>query len=145
MKKILVIEDNPLEIKLYTRYLTKHGYEVFSALNGTLGLEKARRIKPDVILCDKMMPLMDGFEVIKEIRLDPNTSATPFIFCTAVTDKVNMRAGMNLGADDYICKPFNFDDVVNTIEAQIHKSDLREQAYIQRLGFNNVNDPTFSN
>jgi DNA-binding response OmpR family regulator len=145
MKKILVIEDNPLEVKIYTRYLSKHGYQVFSAMNGTTGIQAAKEVKPDVIICDKMMPFMDGFEVIKALRNDPVTAMTPFIFCSAVADRDNMKIGMNLGADDYICKPFDFDDVVNSIEAQFLNDGKRKHSLNARMGFNELNIPVVKN
>src|SRR5512134_2324814 len=105
MTKILVIED---EAEMRRNLLTILRLEKFHALgaeNGRQGLELAKREKPDLILCDVMMPLLDGHGVLRELRKDPETEATPFIFLTARGEKVDLRTGMNLGADDYLTKP----------------------------------------
>ena len=122
-KKILVIEDN-LDIQdNIVEILELANYKVYSASNGKVGVVKAKDIIPDLIICDIMMPEMDGYEVLYLIEKDPVIASTPFIFLTAKTEKDDFRKGMNLGADDYLTKPFEDMDLLNTIEKRISKAE----------------------
>jgi CheY-like chemotaxis protein/CRP-like cAMP-binding protein len=121
MKKILVIEDN-LEVRENTcEILELSGYEVFSAENGKLGVQKALSELPDLIICDVMMPVLDGFGALKILHKNPKTTSIPFIFLTAKAEKDDFRKGMNLGADDYITKPFTDVELLEAIEIRLEK------------------------
>ena len=105
MKKILVIEDEPEMRRNLTTILRLEKFHPLSAENGRVGVELAKKEKPDLILCDVMMPGLDGYGVIAALRADVETVTIPFIFLTAKGEKPDIRAGMNLGADDYLTKP----------------------------------------
>lgn len=123
MKKILVIEDN-LEVREnLEEILELSGYSVDSAEDGKVGVEKVLQQKPDLILCDVMMPKLDGFGVLNILSKRTDTSDIPFIFLTAKAEKSDFRRGMNLGADDYITKPFYKDELLAVIETRLRKSD----------------------
>ena len=129
MKKILLIEDNP-DIRENTgEILALAGYEVSTAENGKIGVDIAQRVKPDLIICDIMMPELDGYGVLHILNKNPDTSAIPFIFLTAKTEKTDIRKGMTLGADDYLTKPFDDTDLLNAIETRLRKHDLRLKQY----------------
>lgn len=123
MKKILVIEDNSEVRENLEEVLELYGYDVESAENGKIGVEKALEVSPDLILCDVMMPELDGFGVLNILSKKPTTSDTPFIFLTAKSEKEDFRRGMNLGADDYVTKPFYKDELLQVIDTRIKKSE----------------------
>jgi DNA-binding NarL/FixJ family response regulator len=125
MKKILVIEDEPEMRRNIATLLRYHGYEPVAAANGREGVEAARREKPDVILCDVMMPELDGYGVLQELQSDASLARTPFIFLTAKGEKDDLRSGMNLGADDYLTKPVPNAELVRAIEARLRRSELQ--------------------
>lgn len=128
MKKILVIEDNEEVRENLEEILELYGYEVESAENGKIGVEKALKSPPDLILCDVMMPHLDGFGVLNILSKKSATANIPFIFLTAKTEKSDFRRGMNLGADDYITKPFYKDELLDVLETRLKKSErLRKQ------------------
>ena len=102
MKKILVIEDEPEMRRNITTLLRYRDYEPIAAENGRQGIETARREKPDLILCDVMMPELDGYAVLQALQMDASLARIPFIFLTAKGEKDDLRSGMNLGADDYL-------------------------------------------
>jgi DNA-binding NarL/FixJ family response regulator len=119
MKKILVIEDSSEMRRNLLMILRLEKFHPLGAENGREGLDLARREKPDVILYDVMMPELDGYGVIKALREDPATVTTPFIFLTARGEKPDIRAGMNLGADDYLTKPVAKADLLNAINSRL--------------------------
>jgi DNA-binding NarL/FixJ family response regulator len=123
MKKILVIEDEPEMRRNITALLRYYDYEPIAAENGRQGLEMARREKPDLILCDVMLPELDGHGVLQAMQSDPDLARTPFIFLTARGEKEDIRSGMNLGADDYLTKPVANADLVRAIEARLKRSE----------------------
>jgi DNA-binding NarL/FixJ family response regulator len=123
MKKILVIEDEPEMRRNIATLLRYHEYESISAENGREGVEAARREKPDLILCDVMMPELDGYGVLQALQSDALLARIPFIFLTAKGEKDDLRSGMNLGADDYLTKPVANADLVNAIEARLRRSE----------------------
>ena len=123
MKKILVIEDEPEMRRNITTLLRYHEYQPIAAANGRDGVQAARREKPDVILCDVMMPELDGYGVLQELQLDASLARTPFIFLTAKGEKDDLRSGMNLGADDYLTKPVANADLIRAIEARLRRSE----------------------
>ncbi len=123
MKKILVIEDEPEMRRNITALLRYHNYEPIAAENGRQGVEAARRQKPDLILCDVMMPELDGYAVLQALQTDPSLAGIPFIFLTAKGEKDDLRSGMNLGADDYLTKPVANADLVRAIAARLRRSE----------------------
>jgi CheY-like chemotaxis protein/CRP-like cAMP-binding protein len=123
MKNILVIEDN-LEVReILEEVLELSGYEVRTAENGSIGVKKAMENPPDLILCDIMMPKLDGYGVLNILSKKPATANVPFVFLTAKNEKEDFRRGMNLGADDYITKPFYKDELLQVIETRLKKSE----------------------
>ena len=125
MKRILVIEDEPEMRRNITVLLRYHEYETIEAENGRKGVELARSEKPDLILCDVMMPELDGYGVLQALQLDARLALIPFIFLTARGDKDDLRSGMNLGADDYLTKPVGNQELVSAIEARLRRSELQ--------------------
>ena len=123
MKKILVIEDEPEMRRNITTLLRYYDYEPVAAENGRVAVEMARREKPDLILCDVMMPELDGYGVLHALQSDPSLARIPFIFLTAKGEKDDLRSGMNLGADDYLTKPVINADLVRAIESRLRRSE----------------------
>ena len=123
MKKILVIEDEREMRRNITALLRYHDYEPIAAENGRAGVEAARRERPDLILCDVMMPDLDGYGVLQALQADTLLAPIPFIFLTAKGEKDDLRSGMNLGADDYLTKPVANADLVRAIEARLRRSE----------------------
>lgn len=121
MKKVLIIEDDSYVRFGLKELLTGEGYNVFSAENGTEGTNMAREIIPDIIICDIMMPGQDGYQVLRQMRDKDETANIPFIFLTAKAEMKDLRIGMDLGADDYIIKPFESKTLINAIETRISK------------------------
>jgi CheY-like chemotaxis protein/anti-sigma regulatory factor (Ser/Thr protein kinase) len=117
--RILTIDDDPSVLSMVSRLLSTEGHEVATAPDGTGGIEKAREFRPDLILCDIVMPDPNGFEVLAALRRDPTTSAIPLIFLTGVPDPTELRPGAALGADDYLLKPFTRDELVHAIDARL--------------------------
>ncbi len=123
MKKILVIEDN-LEVREnLAEILELSGYKVAAAEDGTEGVDLALSQRPDLIICDVMMPKLDGFGVLNILSKRSETADIPFIFLTAKAEKSDFRRGMNLGADDYITKPFYKDELLAVVEVRLRKSE----------------------
>jgi DNA-binding LytR/AlgR family response regulator len=121
MKKILVIEDEKILRENIKILLNEEGYEVVVANNGTRGIESAKIELPDLIICDIMMPGIDGYDVIKELSAGSTTKSIPFIFLTAKVAREDIRLGMNLGADDYLSKPFRAEELLKSIEARFRR------------------------
>jgi DNA-binding NarL/FixJ family response regulator len=122
MKKILVIEDEPEMRRNIVMLLRYRNYQPLEAENGRRGLELVRRETPDLILCDVMMPELDGYEVLRALRADEKLALIPFVFLTAKGEKDDLRSGMNLGADDYLTKPVGNNDLIQAIEARLQRS-----------------------
>jgi CRP/FNR family cyclic AMP-dependent transcriptional regulator len=131
MKKILVVEDNPDVRENLAEILVLSGYLAITAENGKIGVEKAQKELPDLILCDIMMPELDGYGVLHILSRGQQTADIPFIFLTAKAEKEDFRRGMSLGADDYIVKPFDDVALLQTIEARLHKSERLRVASAQ--------------
>jgi DNA-binding NarL/FixJ family response regulator len=123
LKKILVIEDEPEMRRNLATILRLEKFDVSQAENGRVGLDLARKNIPDLILCDVMMPELDGHGVLQALRENSNTANVPFIFLTAKGEKADQRSGMNLGADDYLTKPVAKDDLLNAISARLKRND----------------------
>lgn len=143
MKTLLVIEDNAEMRENTSEILTLAGYKVIAAENGKTGVDLAIKSNPDLIICDVMMPELDGYGVLHVLSKNPKTSGIPFIFLTAKSEKEDFRKGMNLGADDYITKPFSDSDLMDAIETRLRKSATLKQDFdgsIQGLNdfFNNA-------
>ncbi len=124
MKKILVIEDEDVVRTSIIELLEASNYKVFSASDGKEGLQLASEIMPDLIICDIMMPKLDGYEVIKKLKLNPDFYYIPFIFLTAKAEVTDFRNGMEIGADDYITKPFRADTLLKAISTRLEKFGL---------------------
>jgi len=135
MKKtsILIIEDNDDIRESTTEILELANYQVFHADNGKTGVELAIKHLPDIILCDIMMPELDGYGVLFMLGKTPETSAIPFIFLTAKAERVDMRKGMEMGADDYLTKPFDDVELLNAIESRLQKKEKQEAFYNKSL------------
>ena len=131
MKKILVIEDNEDLRENVAEILELAGYEIHTAENGKLGVEKAEKIIPDLIICDVMMPVLDGYGTLSILNKKPRTTDIPFIFLTAKSEKSDFRYGMNLGADDYITKPFENNELLKVVEMRLQKSEILKRALAQ--------------
>lgn len=134
MKKILVIEDNQDVRENLAEILMLSGYEAITAENGKIGVEKAQSESPDLILCDIMMPELDGYGVLHILSRQQQSADIPFIFLTAKAEKEDFRRGMSLGADDYIVKPFDDVALLQTIEARLKKSERLRSASEQATG-----------
>jgi two-component system, sensor histidine kinase and response regulator len=119
--KILVIEDAADLRDDLIEMLTLDGYQTHGAENGLVGVKTAKEVMPDLIVCDIMMPEMDGYDVLLSLRGDPETAGIPFIFLTARTEHIDRRQGMVLGADDYLTKPFDVEELLESIHTQIEK------------------------
>jgi DNA-binding NarL/FixJ family response regulator len=122
MKKILVIEDEPEMRRNLLAILKLEQFQGLGAENGRAGIELARREKPDLILCDVMMPELDGYGVLRALREETTTAAIPFIFLTAKGERRDVREGMNLGADDYLTKPMAKADLLKAIGARFARA-----------------------
>ena len=122
MKKILIIEDNEDVRENTAEILELSNYRVFTAENGKAGVEIAREQKPDLILCDIMMPVLDGYGVLHLLSEDPETAGIPFIFLTAKSEMADFRKGMEYGADDYLTKPFEGAVLLQAIKVRLEKA-----------------------
>jgi DNA-binding response OmpR family regulator len=128
MKTILVIEDQPDMRENLATILEMEQFAVLVAENGRQGLRIAREAKPDLILCDVMMPEMDGHAVLTSLRMDQSIAGTPFVFLTAKGEKQDLRDGMTLGADDYLAKPVGAEELLTTISARLAREESRSQS-----------------
>lgn len=123
-KKVLLIEDDQTVRENTAEILELSDYDVETAANGELGIQSAIQFQPDIIVCDIMMPKLDGYDVLKALSQHPKTKRLPFIFLSAKTDRNDVRKGMNLGADDYLTKPFEEEDLIHAIESRIAKTKI---------------------
>ncbi len=129
MKSILVIDDNADIRDNTAEILDLAGYKTYTAENGKQGVDMAIREKPDVIVCDIMMPELDGYGVLHLLRKNMDTQNIPFIFLTAKTERSDFRKGMEMGADDYITKPFEDIELLNAIEVRLKKAEILDHKY----------------
>ncbi len=129
MKKILLIEDNHDMRENIAEMLELANYDVRMAENGKVGVEAAKDWLPDLIICDIMMPELDGYGVLHMISKNPDTASIPFIFLTAKTERSDVRRGMNMGADDYLTKPFNEVDLLDAIETRFKKNEITQKNF----------------
>lgn len=133
MNKILVIEDELLVRENILERLEAEGFDILEAENGLVGVELALEKKPDLIICDVMMPEMDGYGVLSMLRQNSATATIPFIFLTAKADKVDVRQGMELGADDYLTKPFTRNELLGAISTRLEKKAVLVQHSERKL------------
>ncbi|MFO7725410.1 MAG: response regulator transcription factor [Oceanipulchritudo sp.] len=131
MTRILILEDDENVRLPLIDLLEAENYEVLSAADGRRGVELARREKPDLVLSDIMMPELDGYGVFEALQKDPLTAIIPFIFLTAKTDQSDIREGLGLGADDYITKPFDQEDLLDSIQTRLQKYQRISEAAVK--------------
>jgi len=128
MTKILVIEDEaPIRDKIVT-VLKYESYEVIDAPNGREGVASAQANRPDLIICNVLMPDMNGYGALAALREDPNTSDIPVIFLTAAASRADMRKGMELGADDYITKPYTVEELLAAVRTRLERQETIRHA-----------------
>src|SRR5688572_13578210 len=133
MKKILLIEDNKEMRENTAEILELANYKVFTAKNGKDGVEVAQKEKPDLIICDIMMPVLDGYAVLHLLAKNSETAGIPFIFLTAKAERSDFRKGMEMGADDYLTKPFDDIELLNAIEARLKKTEISKTSFSKNL------------
>jgi CheY-like chemotaxis protein len=133
MKKILVIEDEKPVLTNIIEILESGGFSAIGAENGEVGVQLATQEIPDLIICDVMMPVLDGYGVLTKLRSQPLTEIIPFIFLTAKADKGDLRQGMNLGADDYISKPFRRKELLEAVNTRLEKQAAVMQKYMSQF------------
>jgi len=121
MKKILVIEDTPSLREGILEVLHTGGFEVVGAENGRIGVQLAREYRPDLIICDVMMPELDGYHVLAALRQDPTTATIPFIFLPSRGAREDIRQGMGIGADDYLTKPFKIEELLSAVRTRLER------------------------
>ena len=130
-KKILVVEDDKDLLINITTLLKEEGYETLTAENGKIGIEKAQEFLPDLIICDVIMPVATGYDVLNEISKSKITRSIPFIFLTAKVERIDIRLGMELGADDYLFKPFDVDELLSAIKSRLNKHEVMIADYVK--------------
>jgi CRP-like cAMP-binding protein/CheY-like chemotaxis protein len=133
MKKILLIEDNPDVRENTAEILKLANYEVMTAENGKEGVALAQSYKPDLIICDIMMPVLDGHGTLHMLSKNEETSSIPFIFLTAKAERSDMRKGMEMGADDYLTKPFDDVELLNAIEVRLKKNEVLRKEFTKNM------------
>ena len=139
MKHVLLIEDNDELRENTAEILELANYKVSTAANGKIGMQMALQQKPDIIVCDVMMPVLDGYGVLHLINKNPDLIGTPFIFLTAKSERNDFRKGMEMGADDYITKPFSDTELLNAVESRLKKTALLKKNYsTDEEGINNL-------
>ena len=140
MKTILIIEDDTVLRETTAEILELENYKVVTAANGKRGAELAKIMLPDIVVCDIMMPELDGYDVLKILSEDENTKRIPFIFMSAKTEIKDVRKGMDLGADDYLTKPVNDELLISAIESRLAKAALLQEEEASKI---EVADETF--
>ncbi|MBP0000516.1 MAG: response regulator [Cyanobacteria bacterium SID2] len=133
METILIIEDERDIRDIIVEILTEADYQTLEAENGAVGVKLATKHRPDLIICDVMMPELDGYGVLQELRQNPNTQTIPFIFLTAKAEKRQVRQGMELGADDYLPKPFTIAELLGTVTARLEKKATVDRVSEKKL------------
>jgi two-component system alkaline phosphatase synthesis response regulator PhoP len=135
-QRILVVDDDPSIVKVISAYLKEAGYQVLIAYDGETALHILRRESPDLVVLDLMMPKRDGYEVTRIVRSDPALAAMPLIMLTARVEDTDKIVGLELGADDYITKPFNAREVAARVKALLRRSRFNQPASPPRILFN---------
>lgn len=129
MSKILVIEDETRTRNMYRDCLEAEGFQTLGAEDGLTGIQQARQHLPNLVLCDVVMPKLDGYGVLNQLRQVAATATIPFIFITAKTEKINRRQGMSLGADDYLTKPSTVEELLETVSTRLKKHSMLQSYY----------------
>ncbi len=137
-KSVLIVEDDPDIVRLVTHYLEKDGFQVHAALTGPEGLGAARKRKPDAVILDVMLPEIDGYEICKRLRADPSTATLPIMMLTAKGDETARVVGLEIGADDYVTKPFSPKEVVARLRALLRRSAPPPSLSGQRLVYRDL-------
>lgn len=132
-KKILLIEDNKDMRENTAEILELSQYKVFTAKNGKEGVELAQKNKPDLIICDIMMPVLDGYGVLHLLSKNTETASIPFIFLTAKAERTDLRKGMEMGADDYVTKPFDDIELLNAVESRLKKAEAMKKEFSKNI------------
>lgn len=138
MKHILIIDDHDDIRENIAEILTLGGYKTTTANNGKKGVELAIKEKPDLVVCDIMMPELDGYGVLHLLKKNPDTENIPFIYITAKTERADFRKGMEMGADDYITKPFDDLELMRAIEMRLKKAAIMQQSLNGEAGVNEL-------
>ncbi|MBE9012715.1 response regulator [Pseudanabaenaceae cyanobacterium LEGE 13415] len=133
MKTILVIEDEQTVRESILDLLEAEGFQGIGGENGNVGVQLAQKHHPDLILCDVMMPDLDGFSVLAQLRKSPDTAGIPFIFLSACSTKANLRQGMELGADDYLTKPCTSSDLLGAVTGRLAKYEALTRQLARRV------------
>ncbi len=133
MTHILLVEDNPTVLSNLRKMLESEGFTVSTATNGRAGIAAAQQTPPDLIVCDIMMPDVNGYEVLTTLRQQTATATVPFIFLTARTERRDFRQGMELGADDFLTKPFTREELLEAVRAQLDKQKMLDKRYRQQV------------
>jgi diguanylate cyclase (GGDEF)-like protein len=133
MKTVLIVEDERSIRANIARMLHYAGFQAIEAENGNVGVQLAKAYLPDLIICDIMMPELDGYGVFESLNQDPETAIIPFIFLSAKADRSDIRQGMNLGADDYLTKPFTSEELIQAVSARLNKQASVTQPYITEM------------
>jgi len=129
MKKVLVIEDRAQTRNLFLEWLETEGFYAIGAENGLVGIQQVQKELPDLILCEITIPQLDGYDVLTALRQDPLRAGIPFIFVTSKLERADFRKAMELGADDYITKPFKLDELLKAIAACFSKQAALQQRF----------------
>lgn len=130
---ILIIDDNKHIRTQINLVLKLEGYKTFMAANGVEGVQMAQDARPSLVICDIMMPEMDGYGVLSALRMNPTTADIPFLFLSAKAEKHDIRQGMNLGADDYLWKPFSTEDLIKAIQARLDRHEMTRRVLSEKL------------
>lgn len=130
MRTILLIENNENILENLREYLEIEGYKVLEAINGKIGIELAREFLPDLIICDVLMPEMDGHETLRLIIETAKTSNIPFIFSTSLSEKLDKVETLKLGADDFITKPYELETLLKMAERWIKSGSIRKRSVV---------------
>lgn len=136
MNKILIIEDDAALLDSTKEFLIEEGFDIIEAITGLQGFQRAMHDLPDLIICDISLPEMDGYQVYTSLQQQSSTCLIPFIFLTARAERDDIRAGMQLGVDDYITKPFDFDELLTSIKVRLAKR--QKQIKIEGSNFQNI-------
>jgi len=139
MKRILVIEDDKMVLENVVELLSLMNYQVYSAVDGLEGIEKAKKYLPDLILCDILMPYKNGYDVYLELSAEQSTNSIPFIFLSALGEVPDIRKGLEIGADDYLLKPFYPEQLFKAIETRLGKRESiikKSEAKLNELRYN---------
>lgn len=133
-KRILVVEDEEAILDIVTQALRRNGYETTSASDGDMALEKALSLRPDLVILDLMLPKMDGWEVCRRLRAEKETASTPILMLTARRDERDVVEGLELGADDYMKKPFSLTELVARVKALLRRAGPPEEPQVVEDG-----------